>query len=110
MLGAGNSSQIDEFYTRGRHEDLSVFYVSQSYFALARQSIRNNSDRLILFEQTIRDVLSMYYDVGAYDMKHDEFTEMCHKAWSERFNFLCIDMNRNKNESKYRISNENKNT
>ena len=36
MLGARNNSQIDKFYTRGRHEDLSVFYVSQSYFALPR--------------------------------------------------------------------------
>ena len=34
MLGARNSSRIDEFYTRGRHEDLSVFYVSRSYFGL----------------------------------------------------------------------------
>ena len=25
-------------------------------------------------------------------MKDDEFKEMCHKAWSERFNYLCIDM------------------
>ena len=34
MLGAKNSSQIDEFFTRGRHEDLDVYYISQSYFAL----------------------------------------------------------------------------
>ena len=45
MLWAKNSSQIDEFFTRGRHEDLDVHYISQSYFALPRQSIRNNSDR-----------------------------------------------------------------
>ena len=50
MLGAKNSSQIDDFFTRGRHEDLDVYYISQSYFALPRQSIRNNSDRLILFK------------------------------------------------------------
>ena len=49
MLGAKNSSQIDEFFTRGRHEDLDVYYISQSYFALPRQCIKNNSDRLILF-------------------------------------------------------------
>ena len=41
MLGARNSSQIDEFFTRGRHEDLDVYYISQSYFALPRQSTRN---------------------------------------------------------------------
>ena len=110
MLGAKNSSQIDEFFTRGRHEDLDVYYISQSYFALPRQSIRNNSDRLILFKQTLRDVQSMYYDIGAYDMKYDEFKEMCRKAWDEKYNYICIDMTKNKNEGKYRIFNESKTT
>ena len=110
MLGAKNSSQKDEFFTRGRHEDLDVYYISQSYFALPRQSIRNNSDRLILFKQTLRDVQSMYSDIGAYDMKYDEFKEMCHKAWSERFNYLCIDVTKNGDNGKYRIFNESKTT
>ena len=96
MLGTQSSSQIDEFFTRGRHEDLDVYYISQSYFALPRQSIRNNSDRLILFKQTLRDVQSIYYDIGAYDMNYNEFKEMCHKAWDEKFNYLCIDMTKNK--------------
>ena len=110
MLGAKNSSQIDEFFTRGRHEDLDVYYISQSYFALPRQSIRNNSYRLILFKQTLRDVQSMYYDIGAYDMRYNEFKEMCHKAWNEEYNYLCIDMTKNKNEGRYRIFNESKPT
>ena len=110
MLGAKKSSQIDEFFTRGRHEDLDVYYISQSYFGLPRQSIRNNSDRLILFKQTLRDVQNMYYDIGAYDMKYDEFKEMCHKAWSEKYNYLYIDMSKNKNDGKYRIFNESKPT
>ena len=110
MLGAKNSSQIDEFFTRGRHEDLDVYYISQSSFGLPRQSIRNNSDRLILFKQTLRDVQSMYYDIGAYDMKDDEFKEMCHKAWDEKYNYLCIDMTKNKNNGKYHIFNESKPT
>ena len=60
MLGAKNSSQKDDYFTRGRHEDLDVYYISQSYFGLPRQSIRNNSDRIILFKQSLRDVQSMY--------------------------------------------------
>ena len=96
MLGARDSSQKNEFYTRSTHEDLIVFYVNQSYFALLRQSIRNNGDRLIVFKQTFRDVQSMYYDTGAYDMKYDESKEMCHKAWSERYNYLCIDETKKK--------------
>ena len=96
MLGAKNITQIDEFFTRGRHEDLDVYYISQSYFGLPRQSIRNNSDRLILFKETLRDVQSMYYDIGAYDMNYDEFKLMCHKAWDEEYYYLCIDMTKNK--------------
>ena len=110
MLGARNSSQIDEFFTRGRHENLDVYYISQSYFALPRQSIRNNSDILILFKQTLRDVQSMYYDIGAYDMNYDEFKLMCHKAWDKKCNYICINVTRNRNEGKYRIFNESKTT
>ena len=106
MLGARNCCQIDEFFTRGRHEDLDVYYISQSYFALPTQSIWNNSDKLILFKQTLWDVQSMYYDIGAYDMKYDEFKEMCRVAWSEKFNYSCVDMTKNKNEGKYRVFNE----
>ena len=52
----------------------------------------------------------MYYDIGAYDMKYDEFKEMCRVVWSEKFNYLCIDMTKNKNEGKYRTFNESKTT
>ena len=110
MLGAKNKSQIDEFFTRGRHEDLNVYYISQSYFALPRQSIRNNSDRLILFKQTFRDVQSMYDGIGVFDMIYDEFKEMCRVAWSEKFNCLCIDMTKIKIEGECRIFNESKTT
>ena len=34
---------------------------------------------------------------------------MCRKTWSEKFNYLCFDMIK-KNEGKYRILNESKNT
>ena len=96
MLGAKNSTQVDEFFTRVRHEDLDVYYISQSYFALPRQSIRNNSDGFILFKQTLRDVQSMYHDIGPFDMIFDEFKEMCRVAWSEKFNYLYIDMTKKK--------------
>ena len=110
MLGAKNSSQIDEFFTRGRDEDLDVSYISQSYFALPRQSIRNNSDRLILFKQTLRDVQCMYHDIGAFDMIYDEFKEMCRVAWSEKFIYLCINMAEIKKDGKFHKFNESKTT
>ena len=52
----------------------------------------------------------MYYDIGAYDMKYYEFREMCHKAWSEKFIYLCINMTKNRDNGKCRIFNESKTT
>ena len=98
MLEARNSSQIDDFFTKSRHENFDVYCISQSCFALLRQSIRNNSDRLKLFKQTLRDVEGMYKDIGGYDMKNDEFKEMCRKTWKEKVNYLCIDMTTKKME------------
>ena len=96
MLGARNISQIYGFLRRGRHEILSVYYISQSYFGLPRQSIRNNSDKLTLIKQTLRDVQSMYYDMEDSDMNYDEIKEMIRKAWCENFNYQCIDMTKRK--------------
>ena len=60
MLKTRNRSQIDEFFTIGRHEKLDVFYINQSYIGLPGQSIRNNNDRTIPFKQTLRDVQSIF--------------------------------------------------
>ena len=109
MLRARNNSQTDEFFAKGRHEDLDVYYINQSYFALPRQTIRNSSDRLILLKQTLRDVQSMYQVIGAFNMNYDEFKEKCRVAWGEIFNYLFIDMTKTI-EGKYRIFNESKNT
>ena len=52
----------------------------------------------------------MYQDIGAFDMVYDDFKEMCRAAWSEKFNYVCFDMTKNKNEGKHRMFKENKNT
>ena len=40
----------------------------------------------MIFKQTLRDVQSMYYEIGAFDMLYSEFKEMCHRTWIETFN------------------------
>ena len=97
MLGAQNSSQSDDFFTRGRHENFDVHYLNQSYFGLPRQNIRNESIKKLVFKQTLRDVESRYKVIGGYDMKYYETKKMCRKSWSGKFNYLCIDLTKKKN-------------
>ena len=54
-----NQKLIDPFFTRGRHNDLDVYYLSQSYFDLPKRTIRNNSNITTLFQQTLK-MLNIY--------------------------------------------------
>ena len=56
ILGSSNSRFIDQFFIRGRHNNLDIYYLSQSYFDLPNRTIRNNSKKIILFNQTLKDI------------------------------------------------------
>ena len=53
MLLSKQESNIDLFFTRGRHNNIDIYYISQSYFHLPKNTIRNNSNIIILFKQTL---------------------------------------------------------
>ena len=101
-----NQKLIDPFFTRGRHNDLDVYYLSQSYFDLPKRTIRNNSNIIILFQQTLKDVEHIYRDIAGFDMSNDEFKSLCREAWRDPYNYLLINRLKDKNGSKYMICNE----
>ena len=110
ILGSSNSRFIDQFFIRGRHNNLDIYYLSQSYFDLPKRTIRNNSNKIILFNQTLKDIEHIYRDVAGYDMKYDEFKELCRKSWEEDYNYLCIDRSKKIDQGRYCICNESKKT
>ena len=73
ILGSSNSRYIDQFFIRGRHNNSDFYSLSQSYFDLPRRSIRNNSNKIILFNQTLKYIKNIYRDFGGYDMSYDKF-------------------------------------
>ena len=101
-----NQKLIDPFFTRGRHNDLDVYYLSQSYFDLPKRAIRNNSNIIILFQQTLKDVEHIYRDIAGFDMSNDEFKSLCREAWRDNYKYLLINRLEDKNGSKYMICNE----
>ena len=110
ILGSSNSRFIDQFFIRGRHNNLDIYYLSQSYFDLPKRTIRNISNKIILFNQTLKDYEHIYRDVAGYDMNYDEFKELCRKSWNEDYNYLCIDRSKKRDQGKYSICNESKRT
>ena len=100
ILGSSNSRFIDQFFFRGRHNNLDICYLSQSYFDLPKRAIRNNSNKNILFNQTLKDIEHIYRDVGGYDMNYDEFKDLCRKSWEEDYNYLYIDRCKKRDQGK----------
>ena len=43
MLLSKQKSNMDPFFTRGRHNNIDIYYISQSHFHLQKNTIRNNS-------------------------------------------------------------------
>ena len=85
MLLSKQESNIDLFFTRGRHNNIDIYNISQSYFHLPKNSIRNNSNMIILFKQTLRDIILLFHDIAGLDMNLEERKQLCRKAWENDF-------------------------
>ena len=77
---------------------------------MPKRTIRNNSNKIILFNQTLKDIEHIYRDVAGYDMNYDEFKDLCRKSREEDYNYLYIDRSKKRDQGKYCICNESKKT
>ena len=100
ILGSSNIKFIDQFFIRGRHNSLDIYYLSQSYFDLLKRTVRNNSNKIILFNQTLKDLEHIYRVVAGFDMNYDEFKDLCRKSWEEDYNYLYDDRSTKKRSRK----------
>ena len=64
------------YYIRGRHSNVDCFYLSQNYFKLPRQTIRENANFLCLFPQDLKNLNHIYNDHVGDDMTKEEFRKI----------------------------------
>jgi len=87
-----NQEITKAWFTRGRHANAIVFYLSQSNFALDRRMIRMNSNFLILFRLSKLDIQNLHKDRIAIDMDLQEFSTFCNEGWNKTdYSFIVID-------------------
>ena len=98
----GKQNKAEAYYTRGRHNNCDTWYISQNYFRLPRQTIRENSNFIILFPQDTKNLNHIYAD-HCGDIERKDFLELCKKVWSvEKHNFVTIDLTSESLNGKYR--------
>ena len=97
----GKQNKAEAFYTRGRHNNCDTLYISQNYFKLPRQSIRENTNFIILFPQDSKNLAHIHAD-HCSDITKDAFKDLCTKTWAIKHNFVTIDLTSSKLNGKYR--------
>ena len=90
------------YYIHGRHRNVNCSYLSQNYFRLPRQIIRENANFICLFPQDFKNINHIYNDYVAGDMPKDELRKFCQKTWERRYGFAIIDLTSKKYNEKYR--------
>ena len=100
ILGSSKGKYVDQFFIRGRHNNLDFYCLSQSYFVLPKRTIRKICNKNVLFNPTLEEMENICRDVGGFDMCYDEFKHFCKKSWEEEYNYLCIDRSKKKRSRK----------
>ena len=99
-IGTSNCKYLDHFLIIRRHNKFDTHYQSQTYFDSPGRTIPNNSNEILLLNQTVKDNEIIYRDVCGYDLSYDELKEICRKSWEDEYNYLCIDRSKKRDQGR----------
>uniref|UniRef100_A0A8D8LZC7 Uncharacterized protein n=1 Tax=Cacopsylla melanoneura TaxID=428564 RepID=A0A8D8LZC7_9HEMI len=93
---------IKEYFARGRHYACDTFFLAQTYSAVSKQLIRDNTNFLCIFQQDLRNLKHIFND-HVTDISFEKFKEMCQHCWkSSKHGFIVIDKESNLQNGRYR--------
>ena len=96
--------RVQAMFKRSRHNNLSIFIISQDYYELSKKTIRCNGNIYHIFKpNNFRDVINLYQDKASMDMNLNEFKYLTSTCWNERYQPLTIDMTKNAYDGRYRL-------
>ena len=87
-----DQTKIKDYFCRGRHNNVNVFYLCQSLHKLKKHCIRDNANIFILFHQDDKTLKYFYETHISGDMSFEEFKKFCHDAWSRKYGYVVINI------------------
>ena len=95
---------IREYFSRGRHNNVDIFYLAQSYSKVPKQLIRDNANLIVLFKQDETNLKHVYNEHCSGDMSYNEFKHFCNTCWNRnRFAFVVICKDNERDNGRYRF-------
>ena len=96
--------RVQAMFKRSRHNNLSIFIISQDYYELSKKTIRCNGNIYHIFKRNkFRDVINLYQDKASMDMTLNEFKFLTSTCWNKNYQPLIIDMTKNAYDGRYRL-------
>ena len=93
---------IEKYFTMGRHGGADCFYLTQNYFRIPKQAIRDNANLIILFNQDSKNLRAIHDTFVGGDMPFDEFRKFFSECAGEPYGFAVIDLTSKVYDGKYR--------
>ncbi|KAJ8873738.1 hypothetical protein PR048_024572 [Dryococelus australis] len=81
---------IQEYFCIGRHVEVDLFYVCQTYSSIPKQLLHGNANVAVLFRIDYLNLRHIYSDHVNTDMTFEKFKELFACCWSDRHGFLTI--------------------
>lgn len=94
---------IKAYFSRGRHNKIDSFYLTQCYTKVPKHLIRDNANFLIIFPQDDINLKHIYDEHVSGDMNFKEFQLMCRQIWGEgKYSVVVINKNETMDSGRYR--------
>jgi len=87
-----DQTKIKEYFCRGRHSNVNVFYLCQSLYKIAKHCLRDNANIFILFHQDGKTLKSFHEKHISGDMDFKEFKSFCDKSWGKKHGFAVVNL------------------
>ena len=96
--------RVQAMFKRSRHNNLSIFIISQDYYELGKKTIRCSGNIYHIFKpNNFRDVINLYQDKDSMDMTLNEFKYLSSICWNRSYQPLTIDMTKDNYTGRYRL-------
>ena len=87
-----DQTKIKEYFCKGRHNNVNIFYLCQSLHKISKHCIRDNANVFILFHQDDKTLKYFHETHISGDMNFKEFKALCDDAWSKKHGFIVINI------------------
>ena len=96
--------RLQAMFKRSRHNNLSIFIISQDFYELSKRTIRCNGNIFHIFKpNNFLDVRNIYQDKASMDLTLNEFKYLTSTCWNKNYQPLTIDMTKNAHDGRYRL-------